>query len=261
MAELSQTQRDRYSRHIMLSEIGEAGQKKLLGARVLLVGLGGLGSAAGYYLAAAGVGHLGLVDADVVEISNLQRQILHSTSSIGTPKTDSAKRTLISLNPDVEITTYKKRLTPENALEIIQDYDIVVDACDNLPTRYAINDACYMLNKPYVHGAIFQFEGRATVFLRGEGPCYRCLYPDQPPDDMMPGPQDIGLLGVLPGVIGVIEATEAIKLILGIGENLAGRLLVYDALNMEFQEIPVKKDPDCPICSSKTAIKDGGFQT
>jgi len=219
----------------MLPEIGESGQEKLLEAKVLLVGLGGLGSAAGYYLAAAGVGHLGLIDPDVVEISNLQRQILHSTPSIGIPKVASAERTLLSLNPDVEIVTYQEKLTSENAIEIIQDYDIVVDACDNLPTRYVINDACYIMDKPYVHGSIFQFEGRATVFLPDEGPCYRCLYPAQPPEDMMPDPQDIGLLGVLPGVIGVIEATEAIKLILGIGENLVGRLLVYDALNMEFQ--------------------------
>jgi len=246
---LSQTQRDRYSRHIMLSEIGESGQKRLLEARVLLVGLGGLGSAAGYYLAAAGVGHLGIVDSDTVEISNLQRQILHSTRSIGMPKTISARDTIAALNPDVEVVTYQERLTSENA-EIIQNYDIIVDGCDNLATRYVINDVCYIKNKPYVHGSIFQFEGRATVFIPGEGPCYRCLYPAPPSEDMMPGPQDIGLLGVLPGVIGVIEATEAIKLILGIGRTLKGRLLIYDALNMEFQEFDVKKDPKCPVCGA-----------
>lgn len=248
MIELSQTQRDRYSRHIMLSEIGESGQKKLLEARVLVVGLGGLGSAATYYLAAAGIGHLGIVDSDTVEISNLQRQILHSVASIGMPKTASAEKTIAALNPDVEIATYQERLTSENAIDIIRNYDIIVDGCDNLPTRYVMNDACYMENKPYVHGSIFQFEGRATVFLPGGGPCYRCLYPAAPPEDMMPGPQDIGLLGVLPGVIGVIEATEAIKLILGIGRTLEGRLLIYDALNMDFQELDVEKDRNCPIC-------------
>ena len=252
MVKLSKTQRDRYSRHIMLSEIGESGQKKLLEAKVLVVGLGGLGSAASYYLAAAGIGHLGIVDSDVVEISNLQRQILHSTKSICMPKTESARNTLLSLNPDVTITACKDRLTWENATEIIEGYDIVVDGCDNLPTRYIMNDTCYANGKPYVHGSIFQFEGRATVFLPGQGPCFRCLYPAPPPDDMMPGPQDIGLLGVLPGVIGVIEATETIKLILRLGESLAGRLLVYDALNMDFQELHVKQDPECPVCGENS---------
>ena len=252
MVKLSQTQRDRYSRHIMLSEIGESGQKKLLDAKVLVVGLGGLGSAVSYYLAAAGIGLLGIIDSDVVEISNLQRQILHSTKSIGIPKTDSARSTLLSLNPDVRIEAYQERLTWENAAEIIKDYDRVVDGCDNLPTRYIMNDTCYANGKPYVHGSIFQFEGRATVFLPGQGPCFRCLYPAPPPEDMMPGPQDIGLLGVLPGVIGVIEATEAIKLILEIGTSLAGRLLVYDALNMDFQELHVKQDPECPVCGKNS---------
>ncbi len=252
MIKLSETQRDRYSRHIMLSEIGVSGQKRLLEAKVLVVGLGGLGSAASYYLAAAGVGRLGLIDSDVVEISNLQRQILYSTSSIGMPKTVSAEKALLSLNPDVEIATYQERLTSENAVRIIRNYDIVVDACDNLPTRYVMNDVCQMENKPYVHGSIFQFEGRATVFLPGGSPCYRCLYPDLPPADMMPGTQDIGLLGVLPGVIGIIEATEAIKLILGIGRTLAGRLLIYDALEMEFQELDVNKDPDCSVCGENS---------
>lgn len=232
----------------MLSEVGEAGQRKLLEAKVLVVGLGGLGSAAGYYLAAAGIGCLGIVDSDVVDISNLQRQILHSTSSIGMPKTVSAERTLSSLNPDIKIVVYQERLTSENAAEIVRGYDIVVDCCDNLLARYVMNDACYEENKPWVHGSIYQFEGRATVFLPTSGPCYRCLYPSPPPDELMPGPQDIGLLGVLPGVIGVIEATEAIKLILDIGRILNGRLLIYDALNMEFQEIDLKRDPNCPVC-------------
>jgi len=229
----------------MLSEIGEAGQKKLLAAKVLVAGIGGLGSPVSYYLAAAGVGCLGLADPDTVEISNLQRQILHSTNTIGMPKTDSAREKLAALNPDVKIITYQERITEENASAIINDYDIVVDACDNLPVRYAVNDACMKLNKPYIHGSIFQFDGRATVFLPWEGPCYRCLYPQMPPQKLLPGPTDIGLLGVLPGVIGVIEATETVKLILNIGRNLSGRLLIYDALNMDFQEIEVKRDPEC----------------
>ncbi|MFC1712758.1 molybdopterin-synthase adenylyltransferase MoeB [Candidatus Poribacteria bacterium] len=249
MITLSETQKDRYSRHIMLSEIGESGQKKLLGAKILVVGLGGLGSPVGYYLAAAGIGHLGIIDPDVVDISNLQRQILHSTPTIGVPKPDSAEKTIVSLNPDVKITKHAGRLTAENAADIVRDYDIVIDACDNLPTRYVMNDACQAENKPLVHGSIFQFEGRATVFLPGEGPCYRCLYLEPPPADMMPGPTDIGLLGVLPGVIGVVEATEAIKLILGLGESLVGKLLIYDALSMEFQKLNIRKNPDCPVCN------------
>ncbi len=249
MITLSGTQQDRYSRHIMLSEIGESGQKKLLEAKMLVVGLGGLGSPVSYYLAAAGVGHLGLIDPDVVEISNLQRQILHSTATIGMHKADSAEATIASLNSDVKITKYKEELTAENAADIVRDYDIVIDACDNLPTRYVMNDACQAENKPLVHGSIFQFEGRATVFLPGEGPCYRCLYLEPPPQEMMPGPTDVGLLGVLPGVIGVVEATEAIKLILGLGESLVGKLLIYDALSMEFQKLDIKCDPDCPVCS------------
>ncbi len=231
----------------MLSEIGESGQKKLLDAKILVVGLGGLGSPVSFYLTAAGIGCLGLVDSDVVEISNLQRQILHSTSTINVLKVVSARQTLEKLNPDVKIITYNERFTKENAEDIIKDYDMVVDGCDNLPTRYAINDACMKLKKPYIHGSIFQFEGRATVFLPDEGPCYRCLYPSLPPDELLPGPTDIGLLGVLPGVIGTIEATEAIKLVLNIGKSLSGRLLIYDALNLEFQEIEIKRDPDCKM--------------
>jgi molybdopterin/thiamine biosynthesis adenylyltransferase len=249
MAKLTQLQRDRYSRHLMLSEIGESGQIKLLEAKVLVVGLGGLGSAITYYLAAAGVGCLGIIDSDVVDISNLQRQILHSTATIGIPKTVSAEKTLSSLNPDIKIVPYQERLNIENAKEIFQSYDIIVDGCDNLPTRYVINDACCELKKPYVHGSIFQFEGRATVFMPDKGPCYRCLYPEMPPENLLPGPSDIGLLGVLPGVIGVIEATETVKLITGIGNILNGRLLFYDALNMEFQEIEIKRDPNCSKCN------------
>ena len=251
MAELSEIQKNRYSRHLMLSEISEIGQKKLLDAKVLIVGLGGLGSPIGYYLAAAGVGTLGLVDSDVVEISNLQRQILHSTNTIGLPKTVSAKETISRLNPDVKVITYQERLTADNAMGIICGYNIVVDGCDNLPTRYVVNDVCMTLGKPYVHGSIFQFEGRSTVFLPDRGPCYRCLYPALPPAELLPGPNEIGLLGVLPGVIGTIEATETVKLILGIGESLSGRLLLYDALNMEFDMIDVQRDPKCPICEKK----------
>lgn len=231
----------------MLSEIGESGQKKLLDAKILVVGLGGLGSPASFYLTAAGIGCLGLIDSDVVEVSNLQRQILHSTPTINVPKVISAKQTLEKLNPDVRIIIYHERFTEENAENIVKNYDIVVDGCDNLPTRYVINDACMKLGKPYVYGSIFHFEGRATVFLPDEGPCYRCLYPSLPPKELLPGPTDIGLLGVLPGVIGTIEATEAIKLVLNLGRSLSGRLLIYDALNLEFQEIDIKRDPECKI--------------
>jgi len=250
--DFTEDQLHRYSRHIILPEVGGKGQKKISEAKVIMIGAGGLGCPVGYYLAAAGVGTLAIVDNDEVELSNLQRQILHSTKSVGMPKTDSARNTLLSLNPDVRIEAYQKRLTLENAAKIIKDYDIVVDGCDNLPTRYIMNDTCYANGKPYVHGSIFKFEGRASVFLPGQGPCFRCLYPVPPPEDMMPGPQDIGLLGVLPGVIGVIEATETIKLVLEIGTSLAGRLLVYDALNMDFQELLMNQDPECPVCGKNS---------
>ena len=245
MTELSEMQKQRYSRHLMLSEIGEAGQKKILEARVLVVGVGGLGSPISLYLAAAGVGRLGIIDSDKVDISNLQRQIIHSTDTINVPKVISAKQAINRLNPDVEVITYQERLTDNNSIDIIRKYDIIVDACDNLQARYVINDACIECNKPFVHGSIYQFEGMATVFFPKEGPCYRCLYPTQPPDWIMPGPTDIGLLGVLPGVIGTIEATETIKLILGIGESLRGRLLIYNALDMEFQKLEIKANTKC----------------
>jgi molybdopterin/thiamine biosynthesis adenylyltransferase len=245
MAELSEIQKQRYSRHLMLSEIGEAGQKKILEARVLVVGVGGLGSPISLYLAAAGVGHLGIIDSDKVDISNLQRQIIHSTDTINVPKVISAKQAINRLNPDVEVITYQERLTDNNSIDIIREYDIIVDACDNLQARYVINDACIECNKPFVHGSIYQFEGMATVFFPKEGPCYRCLYPTQPPDWIMPGPMDRGLLGVLPGVIGTIEATETIKLILGIGEILKGKLLIYNALDMEFQKLDIKTNMEC----------------
>jgi molybdopterin/thiamine biosynthesis adenylyltransferase len=243
--ELSDIQKERYSRHLMLSEIGEDGQKKIMQAKVLVVGAGGLGSPISLYLASAGVGQLGIIDADVVDISNLQRQIIHSTETIDVPKVISARERINKLNPDVEVITYQERFTDDNSADIVQGYDIVVDACDNLPTRYVINDACLLCNKPFVHGSIYQFEGMATVFLPKEGPCYRCLYPNPPPDQIMPGPMDRGLLGVLPGVIGTIQATEVLKLILGLGESLNGRLLVYNALNMDFEMLEIKRNPDC----------------
>ncbi|MBD3181653.1 molybdopterin-synthase adenylyltransferase MoeB [Candidatus Poribacteria bacterium] len=254
MTKLTQIQRNRYKRHIMLSEIGESGQEKLLQAKVLVVGLGGLGSPVAYYLAASGVGTLGIADSDRVDITNLQRQILHSSDTIGILKTESARRTLKNLNPDVKIIKHNERLTTENARQLVSDYDIIVDACDNFETRYVMNDICYELDKPLVHGSIFQFEGRTTVFIPEQGPCYRCLYPERPPEDLIPGDNEIGLLGVLPGVIGTIQATETIKLILGIGTFLAKRMLIYDALNMDFQEIELKVSPECPLCKEKKDI-------
>lgn len=229
----------------MLSEIGEEGQKKILKARVLVVGVGGLGSPISLYLSAVGIGHLGIIDSDVVDISNLQRQIIHSTDTINMPKVVSAKQAINRLNPDVEVVAYQERLTDENAIKIFDQYDIIVDACDNLQARYVINDACVECDKPFVHGSIFQFEGIATVFFPKQGPCYRCLYPTPPPENMMPSPMDRGLLGVLPGVIGTIEATEALKLILGIGDSLKDRLLTYNALEMSFEIFEIKTNPDC----------------
>lgn len=246
----------RYARHIILSEIGGKGQQKLLEAKVLLIGAGGLGSPAGYYLAAAGVGTLGIVDFDVVDLSNLQRQILHSTEDLDRPKTESAKETIQALNPDVEVRTYREKLTSENILSIIEGYDIVVDGCDNFPTRYLVNDACVMKGKPDVYGSIFRFEGQATVFDGKRGPCYRCLYPEPPPPGMVPSCQEAGVLGVLPGFVGTIQALEAIKLILGIGTSLIGRLLLFDALGMELKEVKVRKDPMCPLCGEHPTITE-----
>ena len=247
-------QTTRYSRHFMLPEVGEEGQAKLLDAKVLMVGAGGLGSPSAFYLAAAGVGTMGIIDNDVVDLSNLQRQILHSNDRIGQPKTESAKQTIQALNPDVRVITYQEKLTAENIMEIIKDYDIVVDGCDNFPTRYLINDACVMAKKPNVHGSIFQFEGQASVFYPGKGPCYRCLYPQPPPADMAPNCQEAGVLGVLPGLIGVIQALETIKLIIGKGEALVGRLLCFNTLTMEITTLNLKADPSCPICGEKPSI-------
>jgi len=244
----------RYSRHFLLPEVGEDGQAKLLQAKVLMVGAGGLGSPSAYYLAAAGVGTLGIIDNDVVDISNLQRQILHTNDRVGMAKVESAKKTLEGLNPDVKVIPYQAKLTSENIMEIIKDYDLVVDGCDNFPTRYLVNDACVLTGKPNVHGSIFQFEGQATVFYPGKGPCYRCLYPEPPPAEMAPSCAEAGVLGVLPGLIGVIEALEAVKLILGKGDSLVGRLLHFNTLTMEINTLKLRRDPNCPMCGDNPTI-------
>jgi sulfur-carrier protein adenylyltransferase/sulfurtransferase len=244
----------RYSRHFLLPEVGEDGQAKLLQAKVLMVGAGGLGSPAAYYLAAAGVGTLGIIDNDVVDISNLQRQILHANDRVGMPKVESAKKTLEALNPDIKVIPYQAKLTSDNIMEIIEDYDFVVDGCDNFPTRYLVNDACVLTKKPNVHGSIFQFEGQATVFYPGKGPCYRCLYPEPPPAELAPSCAEAGVLGVLPGLIGVIEALEAIKLILGKGDTLIGRLLCFNTLTMEINTLKLRRDPNCPMCGDRPTI-------
>ena len=246
----------RYSRHFLLPEVGEDGQAKLLQAKVLMVGAGGLGSPSAYYLAAAGVGTIGIIDNDVVDISNLQRQILHANDRVGMPKVESAKKTLEALNPDVKVIPYQAKLTSENIMEIIKDYDLVVDGCDNFPTRYLVNDACVLTGTPNVHGSIFQFEGQATVFYPGKGPCYRCLYPEPPPAEMAPSCAEAGVLGVLPGLIGVIEALEAVKIILGKGDSLVGRLLHFNTLTMEINTLKLRRDPNCPMCGDHPTIHE-----
>jgi molybdopterin/thiamine biosynthesis adenylyltransferase/rhodanese-related sulfurtransferase len=245
---LTAEQRRRYARHLTLPEVGEAGQRRLLEAKVLLVGAGGLGSPAALYLAAAGVGTLGVVDDDTVDASNLQRQILHATDRIGTPKVESARRALAGLNPDVTVVPHATRLTKANVRELLAPYDLVVDGSDNFATRYLLNDACVLLAKPNVHGSIFRFEGQATTFVPGAGPCYRCLFPSPPPPELAPNCAEAGVLGVLPGTIGLLQATEAFKLILGVGDLLVGRLLTYDALAAEFRTLHLAQDPACPIC-------------
>lgn len=246
----------RYARHIILPEVGGEGQEKFLKSKVLLLGAGGLGSSIGLYLAAAGIGRIGIVDYDVVELSNLQRQILHTTKDVGRLKIESAKETLNAMNPDVDIVLYNTRFSSENALEIIKDYDIVIDACDNFPTRYLVNDGCVLLSKANVHGSIFRFEGQVTVFKTPEGPCYRCLYPDPPPPGMVPSCQEAGVLGVLPGVVGTLQAVEVIKLILGKGDTLIGKLLLYDALKSDFRKLTLRRDPKCPVCGENPTIKE-----
>ncbi|HEY2989392.1 MAG TPA: molybdopterin-synthase adenylyltransferase MoeB [Candidatus Binatia bacterium] len=254
--QFTQEQTTRYSRHFLLPEVGEEGQAKLLKAKVLMVGAGGLGSPSAYYLAAAGVGTLGIIDNDVVDLSNLQRQILHTNDRIGMPKVESAKMTLQGLNPDVRVIPYEEKLTSKNIMEIIKDYDIIVDGCDNFPTRYLVNDACVLAHKPNVHGSIFQFEGQATVFYPGKGPCYRCLYPEPPPAEMAPSCAEAGVLGVLPGLIGTIQALETIKLILGKGETLVGKLLCFNTLTNEINTLNLKRDPACPMCGDKPTIHE-----
>ena len=238
----------RYSRHTMLPEVGEAGQLKLLDAKVLCIGAGGLGSPSALYLAAAGVGTIGLVDDDVVDSSNLQRQILHSTDRIGMAKVESGAKTLTGLNPDVTVRQHKERLTSDNVLDILADYDVIVDGADNFQTRYLLNDVALKLGKPVVHSSIFRFDGQLTVFSAQGEPCYRCLYPEPPPPEEAPSCQEAGVLGVLPGIMGVLQATETVKLILGLGTTLAGRLLVYDALSTKFRELKLRRDPNCPTC-------------
>ena len=244
----------RYSRHLKIPEVGEKGQLKLLQSKVLFVGAGGLGSPAGVYLAASGVGTIGLIDSDVVDESNLQRQILHWTSSIGMPKVDSARRTIFEVNPDVKVKTYQLRLDASNVLDIMQDYDLVVSGSDNFATAYLVNDAAVMLRKPVVYGSIFRFDGQASTFVPYEGPCFRCLYPQATPPELAPSCDEAGVLGVLPGVVGLIQATEAVKVLLNIGEPLVGRLLVYDALGMSFKTFRVRRDPNCSTCGSNAHI-------
>ncbi|CAN5676673.1 molybdopterin-synthase adenylyltransferase MoeB [soil metagenome] len=254
---LSSEQRARYSRHLLIPEVGEEGQQRLLDARVLLVGAGGLGSPASLYLAAAGVGTLGIVDADVVDESNLQRQIIHSTDRLGEPKVLSAKRTIEALNPDVRVLPYEERLTSENIDRILgEGWDVIVDGADNFPTRYLVNDASVWHGIPVVHGSIFRFEGQATVFAPGNGPCYRCLFPQPPPPELAPSCAEGGVLGVLPGIIGSLQANETLKLILDRGETLAGRLLLFDALGTTLDEVNVRRDPYCPVCGDSPTINE-----
>ncbi len=244
----------RYSRHLIMPEVGMEGQKRLKAASVLLIGAGGLGSPLGLYLAAAGIGRIGIVDFDVVDFSNLQRQILHGTPDVGRPKLQSAKERLHAINPEVQVDLYETRLTSANAIQIMTPYDIVIDGTDNFPTRYLVNDACVLLKKPNVYGSIFRFDGQASVFHPPQGPCYRCLYPEPPPPGEVPSCAEGGVLGILPGLIGCIQATEGVKLILGKGSSLIGRLLLYDALQMKFQEFKVRRNPKCPMCGDKPTI-------
>ena len=254
---LSPEKRTRYSRHLLIPEIGEAGQLKLLDSRILLIGAGGLGSPASLYLAAAGVGTLGIIDADIVDETNLQRQIAHSLDTLGTPKVDSAKRSINALNPDVDVRTYRERLTSENIDRILDDgWDLIVDGADNFPTRYLVNDASVWHDIPVVHGSIYRFEGQVTVFKPHDGPCYRCLFPEPPPPELAPSCAEGGVLGVLPGIIGTLQTNEALKLAAGIGDPLVGRLLLVDALATEFNEVKIERRPDCPVCGDQPTITE-----
>jgi len=252
---LTADQKERYRRHLIIPEVGEEGQAKLLKSKVLLMGAGGLGSPAALYLAAAGVGTLGIIDMDVVDVSNLQRQILHTQDRTGKPKTESATVAIKALNPDVKVVPFQERLTSENVLRILNDFDMVLDGGDNFPTRYLLNDACVVQKKPNIHGSIFRFEGQVTTFIPGKGPCYRCLYPAPPPPDMAPSCAEAGVLGVLPGIVGLLQANEAIKLILGKGQPLMGRLLTFDALKTQFGELKLRRDPNCPVCRDGAKVE------
>ncbi|MEC8952249.1 MAG: molybdopterin-synthase adenylyltransferase MoeB [Acidobacteriota bacterium] len=254
--ELSNEEVQRYSRHLIMPEVGMDGQRKLKSARVLCIGAGGLGSPAAMYLAAAGVGQLGIVDFDVVDYSNLQRQILHGTPDVGRSKLQSAKDRLRAINPGVHVETYETALSSENALQLLEPYDVVVDGTDNFPTRYLVNDACVLLGKPNAYGSIFRFEGQASVFALKGGPCYRCLYPEPPPPGLVPSCAEGGVLGVLPGIIGTIQATEAIKILIGVGEPLVGRFLIFDALRMRFRELKLRRDVDCPVCGDQPTVRE-----
>jgi len=256
LPQLTNDEVKRYSRHLIMPEVGMDGQRKLKAAKVLCIGAGGLGSPAAMYLTAAGVGRLGLVDFDVVDFSNLQRQILHGTPDVGRSKLASAKERLHALNPEIEIQTYETALSSQNALKLFEPYDIILDGTDNFPTRYLVNDACVLLGKPNAYGSIFRFEGQASVFATKDGPCYRCLYPEPPPPGLVPSCAEGGVLGVLPGVVGTIQATEVIKLITGIGEPLIGRFLIFDALKMRFRELRLRKDPDCPVCGTHPTVTE-----
>ena len=255
LPELTEAEIRRYSRHLLMPEVGVEGQRRLKAARVLCIGAGGLGAPASLYLAAAGVGRLGLVDFDVVDFSNLQRQIIYGTPDVGRPKLEAARERLTALNPEVEVVVHEATLSSKNALDLFEGYDVIVDGTDNFPTRYLVNDACVLLGKPNAYGSIFRFEGQASVFAVKGGPCYRCLYPEPPPPGLVPSCAEGGVLGVLPGVIGTIQATEAIKLILGIGEPLVGRFLIYDALRMRFRELKLRRDPDCPVCGDRPTVR------
>jgi sulfur-carrier protein adenylyltransferase/sulfurtransferase len=254
--ELTPEQMKRYSRHVLIPEVGKEGQLKLLDSKVLIIGAGGLGSPSAYYLAAAGVGTIGIVDSDVVDASNLQRQILHNSKRIGEPKVDSAKQTLEDLNPDVKVLPIPQRLTRDNVIGIFKDYDLIVDGSDNFPTRYLVNDASVLLRKTVVHGSIFRFDGQVSVFKPFEGPCYRCVFPEPPPPELAPTCDEAGTLGILPGIVGLFEANEAVKLLLGIGEPLIGRLVMFDALTVEVRTLRLKRDPRCPVCGDGAQFKD-----
>jgi adenylyltransferase/sulfurtransferase len=251
---LSSEEIQRYSRHLIMPEVGMDGQRRLKTGSVLCIGAGGLGSPAAMYLAAAGIGRIGIVDFDVVDFSNLQRQLLHATPDVGRSKLESARDRLVALNPHVQVDTYETLLSSENALDLFKDYDVILDGTDNFPTRYLVNDACVLSGKPNAYGSIFRFEGQASVFATKDGPCYRCLYPEPPPPGLVPSCAEGGVLGVLPGIIGVIQATESIKLILGIGEPLIGRFMIYDALRMKFRELKLRKDPECPVCGENPTV-------